>query len=109
MADDTHGVPGTSQFQFNFGADTSGSMLGMGSTYYLYPSTYGYYGPCLGSQVQQPFSKSSSTVSSNTAVDLTHEQEVRSYFLFKAQIQMKLFLLLGVQQRVQLQSSYHKP
>ena len=30
----THGVPGTSQFQFNFGADTSGSMMGMGSTYY---------------------------------------------------------------------------
>ena len=77
MADDTHGVPGTSQFQFNFGADTSGSMMGMGSTYYQYPSSYGYYGPCLGSQVQQPFSKSSSTVSSNTAVDLTHEQEVQ--------------------------------
>ena len=82
MADDTHGVPGTSQFQFSFGADTSGSMMGMGSTYYHYTSSYGYYGPCLGSQVQQPFSKSSSTVSSNTAVDLTHEQEVRSYFLF---------------------------
>ena len=51
MADDTHRVPGTSQFQFNFGADTSGSMMGMGSTYYHYPSSYGYYGPCLGSQV----------------------------------------------------------
>ena len=74
MADDTHGVPGTSQFQFDFGADTSGSMMSMGSTYYHYPSSYGYYGPCLGSQVQQPFSKSSSTVSSNTAVDLIHRR-----------------------------------
>ena len=87
MADDTHGVPGTSQFQFNFVLQWS--LLGLSSA--------------------EPFSKSSSTVSPNTAVDLTHEQEVRSYFLFKAQNQMKLFLLLGVQQRVQLQSSYHKP
>ena len=81
----------------------------LGSTHYHYPLSYGYYGPCLGSQVQQPFSKSGSTVSSDTAVDLTPEQEAKSYFLFKAQNQMKLFLLLGVQQRVQLQSSYHKP
>ena len=73
MAEDTHGVPGTSQFQFNFGADTSGSMMGLGSTYYDYPSTYGYYGPCMDSRMQQPYSSSSSAVSSSPSVDLTHE------------------------------------